>query len=131
MIRKTNRKNKTNIQLVYPTTSLWTLKELFELNASVKQITVRTKVTPRIEANEISVVGSKPQPKGRPQLVFSFNPTKQVLDEAVSKGINLSPKYVQKDIPVLNINPANNNPADKAENKPAESEKTMSEKMVA
>ena len=87
---KNIRKNKTNQEVKWSTSALFTIQELWTLNPAFKEITLRVRLTKEIEAGKIAEIGSIPGGKGRPLKVFSLTPiTNLTLERARSRGINL------------------------------------------
>ena len=87
---KNIRKNKTNQEVKWSTSALFTIQELWTLNPAFKEITLRVRLTKEIEAGKIAEIGSIPGGKGRPLKVFSLTPiTNLTLERARAKGINL------------------------------------------
>jgi hypothetical protein len=74
MSKKTERKNKTNLVVNWPTTPFFTIKELIQMNAGAKEITLRVRLTKEIEAGHAMEIGCKTGGQGRPQKVFAFAP---------------------------------------------------------
>ena len=89
-MKKTDRKNKTNQTVTYPS-CIFTIKELNELNPDIVTISLRDKVKKAIKRGELNVIGVLPNGKGRPTLVHVFGSiTKSIIDEAKSKGVHLN-----------------------------------------
>jgi len=96
-IRKTQRKNKTKQVITWPSSeSYFTIDSLIELNphmltSSGSDITLRVRLNKAVsDENLVAVIGQKNCGKGRPQLVFSVRPVKQLaIDKAKSDGISL------------------------------------------
>jgi hypothetical protein len=74
MSKKTERKNKTNLIVNWPTTPLFTLEDVFALQPEAKKITLRVRLTKRIERQEVIEIGCKTGGQGRPPKVFAFTP---------------------------------------------------------
>lgn len=90
MSKKTERKNKTNLVVKWPTTSLFTIDDIFQLNSEAKEITLRVRLTKEIESGRAAELGSKTGGQGRPRKVFAFTPVPQTtLDLAKSQNITL------------------------------------------
>lgn len=91
MNKKTERKNKTNLVVVWPTTPYFTNKELFALNAGAKEITLRVRLmTEKVECGQVAEIGCITGGQGRPQKVYAFTPVSQsVLDLAQENNITL------------------------------------------
>jgi hypothetical protein len=100
-MKKTDRKNKTNQTVTYPS-CIFTIKELNELNPDIVTISLRDKVKKAIKRGELNVIGVLPNGKGRPTLVHVFGSiTKSILDEAKSKGVHLNRELL---VEMVNIN---------------------------
>jgi hypothetical protein len=90
MSKKTERKNKTNLVVKWPTTPYFTLEDVFTLQRDAKQITLRVRTQKQIEAGNIAEIGALTGGQGRPQKVFAFTPVSQTtLDLARSRSITL------------------------------------------
>ena len=88
MSKKTERKNKTNLNLVWPKTPYFTIEDLHSLNADFVNITLRVRLTKQIEAGVIAEIGSVPGGQGRPRKVFALTPvTDATLELAKSQQI--------------------------------------------
>jgi len=91
-IKKTQRKNKTNLTLSWPeNTEYFTIKDLCTLNPEFVEITLRVRLKKALDEEKIvGVIGSTNPGKGRPSLVFAMRPVIQsVLDKAKAAGIQL------------------------------------------
>lgn len=100
-MKKTDRKNKTNQTVTYPS-CIFTIKELNELNPDIVTISLRDKVKKAIKRGELNVIGVLPNGKGRPTLVHVFGSiTKSIIDEAKSKGVHLNREFL---VEMVNIN---------------------------
>ena len=100
-MKKTDRKNKTNQTVTYPS-CIFTIKELNELNPDIVTISLRDKVKKAIKRGELNVIGVLPNGKGRPTLVHVFGSiTKSIIDEAKSKGVHLNRELL---VEMVNIN---------------------------
>lgn len=100
-MKKTDRKNKTNQTVTYPS-CIFTIKELNELNPDIVTISLRDKVKKAIKRGELNVIGILPNGKGRPTLVHVFGSiTKSIIDEAKSKGVHLNRELL---VEMVNIN---------------------------
>lgn len=92
VVKKTQRKNKTNLTLVWPTnTEFFTIKDLCKMNKDFVEITLRVRLKKAIDDEKIvGVIGTTNPGKGRPSLVFAMRPVLQsVLDSAKVAGIQL------------------------------------------
>jgi len=90
--KKTQRKNKTNLVLVWPAnTTYFTIKDLIRLNPDFKEITLRVRLKKAIdEEKSVGVIGTTNPGKGRPSLVLAMRPVLQsVLDSAKADSIQL------------------------------------------
>ena len=100
-MKKTDRKNKTNQTVTYPS-CIFTIKELNELNPDIVTISLRDKVKKAIKRGELNVIGVLPNGKGRPTLVHVFGSiTKSVIDDAKNKGVHLNRELL---VEMVNIN---------------------------
>ena len=105
--KKTQRKNKTNQTIVWPTNEdYFTIKDLIKTNehmltSSKSDITLRVRLSKAItEENLVAAIGTRNSGKGRPELILSMRPVKQsVLDKAKSEKIFLAED--SKLIPVM------------------------------
>lgn len=97
MNKKTERKNKTNQIINWPSASeYFTIDSLIEnnkhlLTASGSDITLRVKLNDAIvNKKTIAVIGTHNRGKGRPKLAFAMTPVTQLaLDKAKNNGIML------------------------------------------
>lgn len=96
-----NTKNKTNestkskksTEVVLPTASYYTIKDLFAANPNVVPITLRVRVKKLVTDGTIVEIGTRHLAKGRPELVCVTAPvTQAVLDLATKDGVMLSEK---------------------------------------
>ena len=100
-MKKTDRKNKINQTVTYPS-CIFTIKELNELNPDIVTISLRDKVKKAIKRGELNVIGVLPNGKGRPTLVHVFGSiTKSIIDEAKSKGVHPNRELL---VEMVNIN---------------------------
>lgn len=90
MSKKTERKNKTNLVVTWPTTPFFTLDDVFALQPDAKEITLRVRLSKEIEKGKAAEIGCKTGGQGRPKKVFAFTPVPQsTLDLARSQNITL------------------------------------------
>jgi hypothetical protein len=82
---KTGRKNKTNINVSYPTDKYFTIAELINSNVDCKAITLRVRLKKMVESGEVVELGTKHMPKGRPVLIFAKSPVSQTVLDAAKK----------------------------------------------
>ena len=105
-MKKTDRKNKTNQTVTYPS-CIFTIKELNELNPDIVTISLRDKVKKAIKRGELNVIGVLPNGKGRPTLVHVFGPiTKSIIEDAKNKGVHLNRELL---VEMVNIKSSSNN----------------------
>jgi hypothetical protein len=103
--RKTNRKNKTNLVMKWPSKDeYFTIKSLMLSNPEFVPITLRVRLKKAIDEEAlVEEIGYKNCGKGRPVKAFAMKPvTQSAKDKALADGITLeSPASV----PVVQINP--------------------------
>jgi hypothetical protein len=88
-MKKTDRKNKTNLTITWPT-NIFTIKELNEANKEFVEITLRVRLKRAIETGEVNDIGVIHNGKGRPTIVFVYgNPTAAHIEEAKSREVIL------------------------------------------
>jgi hypothetical protein len=110
--RKTQRKNKTNLVIKWPTNDeYFTIKSLQALNPDFIEITLRVRLNKAItEENLVAPIGTRNCGKGRPELVLAMRPVKQsVLEKAKENKIFLVED--SKLIPVMEINVNDSTPS--------------------
>lgn len=99
-MKKTDRKNKTNLTVTWPT-NVFTIKELNAANPEFVEITLRVRLKKAIESGEVNEMGVLHNGKGRPTIVFVHGtPTEAHIDEAKSREVILKDGLV---LNVLNI----------------------------
>ena len=74
MSKKTERKNKTNLNPNWPTTPFFTIEDLQALNPDAKEITLRVRLNTRRDDFEAVEIGTITGGQGRPKKVFAFMP---------------------------------------------------------
>jgi len=90
MSKKTERKNKTNLVVTWPTTPLFTLEDVFALQCDAKHITLRVRLSKEIEKGKAVEIGCKTGEQGRPRKVFAFTPVSAAtIDLARNQNITL------------------------------------------
>ena len=100
-MKKTDRKNKTNQSVTYPS-CIFTIKELNAINADIVAISLRDKVKKAIKRGEVSIISVLPNGKGRPTLVHVFGSiTPSIIEDAKSKGVHLNRELL---VEMVNIN---------------------------
>ena len=96
-MKKTDRKNKTNLTVTWPS-NVFTIKELNAQNTDFVEITLRVRMKKAIDSGEITDIGVLHNGKGRPTLVFVYGtPTKEHIEEAKSRQVIL------KDVSSVNV----------------------------
>jgi len=96
-MKKTDRKNKTNLTVTWPS-NIFTIKELNAQNTDFVEITLRVRMKKAMESGEITDIGVLHNGKGRPTLVFVYGtPTKEHIEEAKSRQVIL------KDVSSVNV----------------------------
>jgi len=88
-IKKTDRKNKTNLTVSWPD-KIFTIEELNNHNKEFINITLRVRLKNAISNNEVSEVGYLHNGKGRPRLVLAYgNITQEHIAQAKDRGVIL------------------------------------------
>ncbi len=113
--RKTERKNKTNQVVTWPShDEYFTIETLKETNphmltASGSDITLRVRLSDAITKDKtVAAIGTKNLGKGRPRLAFAMTPvTQTALDKAKSAGIMLVDE--SKLVQTMEVNPTPTN----------------------
>jgi hypothetical protein len=96
-MKKTDRKNKTNLTVTWPS-NVFTIKELNANNPDFVEITLRVRLKKALDSGEITDIGVLHNGKGRPTLVFVHGtPTKEHIEEAKSRQVIL------KESPTVNV----------------------------
>lgn len=104
-MKKTDRKNKTNLTVTWPS-NIFTIKELNAKNPEFVEITLRVRMKKAIESGEITDIGVLHNGKGRPTLVFVHGtPTNEHIEEAKSRQVIL------KEASTVNVIKITNAPA--------------------
>lgn len=104
VIKKTNRKNKTNLQVNWSkmNNKFFTIGDLLVENPQFIDITLRSHVNAAKKDNVIDDIGCIHNGKGRPKLVFTTVPvSKQVLEAARQAGVLFNERY--DSIAVVNV----------------------------
>ena len=84
------RKNKVKQAVVWPTATLFSIKELHRLNPKFVNITLRVRLMNAISEGKVAEIGAIPGENGRPQKVFSMTPvTRLTLCKARAERINM------------------------------------------
>jgi len=88
-MKKTDRKNKTNLVVNWPK-NIFTIEELNQANPEFVNITLRVRLKKAIMDNMVSELGYLHNGKGRPRLVLACSPiTQEHIAEAKSNGVVL------------------------------------------
>jgi hypothetical protein len=104
-MKKTDRKNKTNLTVTWPS-NIFTIKELNAQNPEFVEITLRVRMKKAMESGEITDIGVLHNGKGRPTLVFVHGtPTQEHLEEAKARQVIL------KNASTINVIKITNAPA--------------------
>lgn len=92
-IKKTNRKNKTNLTIKW-VKGFFTIKDLHAANSNFIEITLRSRLNSAKKENQVAEIGCFHKNKGRPELVFATTPvSKDVLDSARKAGVMFNEQY--------------------------------------
>lgn len=92
-IKKTNRKNKTNL-VVNWVNNFFTIEDLHAANPNFVEITLRSRLNSAKKENQIAEIGCIHSGKGRPKLVFANTPvSKEVLEAARQAGVIFNENY--------------------------------------
>jgi len=102
VMKKTDRKNKTNQVVKWPSPdSFFTVKTVNANNSDMKEITLRVRLKNAIEEGLISEIGVIHGGKGRPTIAFAMNPVSPTaLDAAKNAEVLLRDRYL---VNVVNI----------------------------
>jgi hypothetical protein len=110
-MKKTDRKNKTNLTVTWPT-DIFTIKELNAANPDFVEITLRVRLKKALESGEVNDVGVLHNGKGRPTSVFVHGtPTEAHIDEAKSREVILKDSLVVNVLKVDSNKTQTSNPA--------------------
>ncbi len=102
-MKKTDRKNKTNLTVTWPS-NVFTIKELNASNPEFVEITLRVRMKKAIESGEITEIGVLHNGKGRPTLVFVYGtPTKEHIEEAKNRQVILKDASTVNVIKITNM----------------------------
>jgi hypothetical protein len=101
--KKTDRKNKTNQVVTWPSAdSHFTIDTLLNTNNEFKEITLRVRVKNALECGTIVEIGTLNTGKGRPKLAFAMAPvTAKALETAKASEVLLKDCY--STVNVVNI----------------------------
>lgn len=85
-MKKTDRKNKTNLVVTWPT-NVFTIEELNNANKDFVNITLRVRLKKAIDNGQVGEVGYLHNGKGRPRVVLACTPiTNEHITEAKNRG---------------------------------------------
>ena len=120
--KKTDRKNKTNLTVTWPSNDTYFgVSDLTALNSDFISITLRVRLKNALDEGSVSQIGTVHGGKGRPKLAFVMNPvTEAAINAARNAGVMLSDKY--NTVNVLDV---------KAESDTNERVATKTDKVVA
>jgi len=77
--------------VTWPSSQMFTIEDVFSLNKTMKEITVRVRLSKEKEIGKIIELGALTGGKGRPEKVYAYPPITSILTEhAKSKKINLA-----------------------------------------
>lgn len=107
-MKKTDRKNKTNLTINWPTNT-FTIKELNDANPEFVEITLRVRLKKAIETGEVNEMGVLHNGKGRPTIVFVHGtPTQAHIDELSSREVILKDSMTINVMKVDAVKPTTN-----------------------
>jgi hypothetical protein len=108
--KKTNRKNKTNLTVKWPSTH-FTIDELNKQNSDFVNITLRVRLNNAIENKLVIELGTLHVGKGRPKLVFACAPVKpDVIESARKSNVMLHDSFNSVNVTTLTSTPATPTP---------------------
>lgn len=127
VIKKTDRKNKTNQVIKWPSVNtFFTVKTLNADNSDFKEITLRVRIKNALDEGLISDLGTMHGGKGRPTIAFAMNPiSSNAIEAAKNAEVLLNDRYT---VNVVNI--TSESASSKTETM-ATSNVTKSEKILA
>ena len=93
--KKTDRKNKTNLTVNWPSNDTYFgVSELTNLNKDFIAITLRVRLKNALDEGVVTQIGTVHGGKGRPKLAFAMSPvTEAAITSARSSGVVLVDKY--------------------------------------
>lgn len=105
-MKKTDRKNKTNLDVTWPKDSIFTINDLHKKNKDFVLITLRVRLKKAIDAGEVMDIGVLHNGKGRPTNVFVYGkPTNKHLEQAKEREVIIkSGLESQMSVTVLSVN---------------------------
>ena len=120
--KKTDRKNKTNLTVTWPSNDTYFgVSDLANLNKDFIAITLRVRLKNALDEGVVTQIGTVHGGKGRPKLAFAMSPvTEAAIASARTAGVVLVDKY--NTVNVLDV---------KAESESTEHVETATSKVVA
>ena len=108
MDKKTQRKNRTNLQVVWPSEDeYWTIRELNAKNKQFVEITLRVRVSNAIKRdNTVAVIGDKMNAHGRPEMVCAVRQANGKVKQSTVEAARAAGIRCNDPAPI-NINPVN------------------------
>ena len=93
--KKTDRKNKTNLTVTWPSNDTYFgVSELASLNSDFIAITLRVRLKNALDEGVVTQIGTVHGGKGRPKLAFAMSPvTETAVTAARAAGVVLVDKY--------------------------------------
>ena len=93
--KKTDRKNKTNLTVTWPSNDTYFgVSELTNLNSDFIAITLRVRLKNALDEGVVTQIGTVHGGKGRPKLAFAMSPvTETAVTAARAAGVVLVDKY--------------------------------------
>jgi len=101
------QENKVKQDVIWPNTPFFIIKDVFNLNPNVKEITLRVRLENAINGGKFAKIGTIPNDKklGAPQKVIAVTPVTQIiLNKAESTGVTLVDNAKQL-INVISVSP--------------------------
>ena len=93
--KKTDRKNKTNLTVTWPSNNTYFgVSDLTALNSDFISITLRVRLKNALDEGVVTQIGTVHGGKGRPKLAFAMSPvTETAVTAARAAGVVLVDKY--------------------------------------
>jgi len=93
--KKTDRKNKTNLTVTWPSNDTYFgVSDLTALNSDFISITLRVRLKNALDEGSVSQIGTVHGGKGRPKLAFVMNPVNEAaINAARNAGVMLADKF--------------------------------------
>ena len=106
MDKKTARKNKTNLQVNWPSDdAFWTVKDLLAANPQFVEITLRVRLANSIKKdNTVAVIGDKMNSHGRPEMVCAMRQKDGSIKQSTIDAAKASGIRITESIPVIVAN---------------------------